>query len=64
MNHIIPNQSLRLVYSRAMWESRIAKESGYEFTKEELDLAEKLETKFIGTKNGVECYLMPLFLDI
>lgn len=55
-----------LVLPRSIWEIRTLRESGYDFTKEELDEAEKHELRFIKevkTKLGysVKCYLAPMF---
>jgi len=50
-----------LILNRKSWESKTMRESGYDFTKEELDEAEKLYIKFIGIKNNVECYLPKKF---
>lgn len=49
-----------------MWESRTLRESGYDFTKEELDEAQKHELGFIKEVKGaqgysVKCYLVPMF---
>lgn len=46
-----------LIFNRIMWESELFSINGYSFSKEELDAAEKLDVKLIGTKNGVKCYL-------
>jgi hypothetical protein len=55
------NQTMTLMFSRAIWESKMAESNQYSFTKEELDNAEKSESKFIGSKNGVDCYLQRSF---
>ena len=50
-----------LMLSRMWWESRHLKEVGYNFSKEELDAAENKKVKFIGNRNGVDCYITPKF---
>lgn len=50
-----------LIFGRECWESKMFKANGYSFSKEELDAAEKLDVKLIGVRNGVKCYLPPLF---
>lgn len=50
-----------LIFSRTIWESETLKQSGFNFSKEELDLAEKLNVKLIGIRKGVKCYLQNLF---
>jgi len=55
------SQTMTLMFSRAIWESKMAESNQYSFTKEELDNAEKSELKFIGNKNGVDCYLQRSF---
>lgn len=54
-------QEYCLIFSRKCWESEMFKEVGYSFSKEELDAAEKLDVKLIGTRKGVKCYLQNLF---
>lgn len=55
------SQNKSLIFSRTIWEIEAKKVKQYNFTKEELDAAEKKEVKFIGSKNGVDCYLPKLF---
>lgn len=52
-----------LIFNRIAWESEMFKANGYNFTKEELDAAEKLDVKLIGTRNGVKCYLQTKFIN-
>jgi len=47
-----------LIFSRTHWESEPFKSNGYSFSKQELDAAEKLDSKLIGIRNGVKCYLL------
>lgn len=54
-------QEYYLIFSRAKWETKGMRFNGYDFSKEELDAAEKLDIKLIGTRNGVKCYLPNLF---
>lgn len=54
-------QEYCLIFSRKCWESEMFKANGYTFSKDELDAAEKLDVKLIGTRNGVKCYLPNLF---
>ena len=51
--------SKTLILPRVVWESDVTIKNGYSFTKKELDDAEKLDIKLIGTVNGVMCYLPP-----
>jgi hypothetical protein len=54
-------QEYYLIFSRKYWESEMFKINGYDFSKEELEAAEKLDVKLIGIRNGVKCYLPNLF---
>mgnify|MGYP003659220785 CR=1 FL=1 len=51
------HQDYILIYNRKEWESEILKSLGYYFSKSELDLAEKSNTKLIRVVDGVKCYL-------
>lgn len=55
-------QEYYLVFNRKTWESAMFRFCGYNFTKEELDAAEKLDVKLIGVRGGVKCYLPTKFL--
>ena len=57
----IPKQNYTLIFTRKSWESEMFKSNGYSFSKEELDIAEKSQTKLIGNRNGLDCYLQGLF---
>lgn len=46
-----------LILTRKHWENNLFEENGFSFTKEELDNAEKSETKLIGFINNCACYL-------
>jgi hypothetical protein len=54
-------QEYYLIFSRPIWENEIFKANGYNFSKEELDAAEKSDIKLIGIRNGVKCYMQNLF---
>ena len=49
-----------LIFSRKLWETKMLVRRGYSFSKEELDSAEESQTKLIGNRNGVDCYLLNL----
>jgi len=49
-----------LIFSRKLWETKMLVRRGYSFSKEELDNAEESQTKLIGNRNGVDCYLLNL----
>jgi len=53
----IPKHNRTLYFPKRFWERETCKRSVYSFSKEELDIAEKSQTKFIGNRNGVDCYL-------
>jgi len=53
----IPKHNHTLCFPKKFWESETFKRSVYSFSKEELDIAEKSQTKLIGNRNGVDCYL-------
>lgn len=59
-----PKRHYTLTYSRAIWKSQLFRGYGYSFNKEELDAAEKLDSRFIGVRNGFNCYLQNKFMTI
>jgi hypothetical protein len=61
-NECYKPQEYYLIFSRATWETKGMRFNGFDFSKEELDAAEKLDVKLIGIRNGVKCYLPNLFM--
>ena len=55
-----PDKNYTLIFSRKLWETKMLVRRGYSFSKEELDSAEESQTKLIGNRNGVDCYLLNL----
>jgi len=50
-----------IAFTRQVWEHESIEKAGYKFSKEELDYADDSELKFIGTRNGIDCYLPRMF---
>ena len=57
MKTTIIKQKYKLFFSRKMWQSKMFKDNGYLFSKQELDDAEKSNENFIGISKGIYCYL-------
>jgi len=50
-------ENLYLVFNRNEWELHRLAGMGFDFTDEELEKGMKDERNFLGSRNGVDCYI-------